>query len=69
MLVECTVQIGGAHLITIRQLASPVQSLKEKKKDGGLAHSTKTRYFHLKTSLHAIKILGYIGCYNEEVIK
>lgn len=69
MLVECTVQIGGAQLITIRQLASPVQSLKERKKDGGLAHSTKPRYFRLKTSLHALKILGYIGCYDEEVIK
>lgn len=35
--MECTVQIGGAHLITIRQLASPVQSFLLKAGDFSLA--------------------------------
>lgn len=37
MLVECTVQIGGARLIKIRQLASPVQSFLLKAEDFSLA--------------------------------
>lgn len=37
MLVECTVHIGGARLITIRLLASPVQSFLWKAVDFSLA--------------------------------
>lgn len=37
MLVECTVHIGGARLITIRLLASPVQSFLSKAVDFSLA--------------------------------
>lgn len=35
--MECTVHIGGARLITIRQLASPVQSFLLKAEDFSLA--------------------------------